>query len=363
MQSSDDEQWHEEEEVIDLHAIMRAFGVQDWHNLGPAEGAPSAQLSLLIDIQGERYLLKERQEVPIAADPHHRYAFQHYLQQQGIPIPPLRLTPQGEPFVAIGEDYFELQQLPGGEIFSSAAPQASHWIEHAGRMLGRIHLASQHYQGPQHRWPSEVHIGALVQGWLNLARSKADQLTLQPLSTALSHWADQWEAVLPSAMMSIGATHDLPEFHIHGDYHAHNLRFGPFGVVAVLGLEASRWEKRIFEVAFALFSFSALQWETQDGRTRPLTKRGLEPEYARRFLHAYAELCPPARGEAALLSEALTLVAPIATINGPLEDLFFSAYSLDEEALLNDMLERLTWASALPSWLTRVKRSLAEMWA
>lgn len=362
MQSSDDEQMQIEEEIIDLNEIMHAFGVQDWQNLGPTESAHVENLSLLVEIQGERYLLKERQEGLVAVDADHRYNFRRYLQEQGIPIPALHLTPQGEPFVAPGEDYFELQQFPGGEFFSSTDGRADIWVEDAGRMLGRIHQASQHYPGPLHRWPSEVHIGAMVQGWLNLARTRADQLELQALAAALSHWADQWEAVLPSAMMSIGATHGLPEYHIHGDYHAHNLRFGSFGVVAVTGFEASRWEKRLFEVAFALFSFSALRWETPDGQTRPLTKRGLEPERARRFLHAYAELCQPAKGEAALLSEALMLIAPIAIINGPMEELFFSSSRLNEETLIDDMLERLAWASTLPAWLIRVKRMLAEMW-
>lgn len=362
MQSFDDGQRQPEEEIIDLNEIMHAFGIQNWQNLGPAESTHNENLSLLVEVQGERYLLKERQEGLLAVDSDHRYNFRRFLQQQGIPIPALHLTPQGEPFVTLGEDYFELQQFPGGEFFSSADARASTWVEDAGRMLGRIHQASQQYPGPQHRWPSEVHIGAMVQGWLNLAHARADQLELQALAAALSHWADQWEAVLPTAMMSIGATHSLPEYHIHGDYHAHNLRFGPFTVVAVMGFEASRWEKRLFEVAFALFSFSALQWEAQDGQTRPLTKRGLEPQHARRFLHAYAELCPPARGEAALLSEALMLIAPIATINGPLEDLFFSPSILDEDALIDDLLERLAWASTLPAWLMRVKRMLAEMW-
>lgn len=90
-------------------------------------------------------------------------------------------------------------------------------------------------------------------------------------------------------------------------------------------------------------------------------KRGFEPERGRHFLHAYAEIYPPVRGEAALLGDALSIIAPIATINGPLEDLFYAQQELDE-ALIEDVMERLSWATSLPAWLARVRRSLSEMW-
>lgn len=204
-------------------------------------------------------------------------------------------------------------------------------------------------------------MGAMVQSWLNLARNKAEQSDLQAIAAALSDWVDAWEAVLPAAMMSIGSVHTIPAFHIHGDYHAQNLRFGPSGVIAVTGLEASHWERRIFEVAYGLFYFSALRWQPDSSSTRPLTKRGFEPALARQFMGAYGEVYPPARGEATLLADALMLVSPIATINGPLEDLFYTREEVDE-TLIEDIMERLAWATTLPGWLNRVRRTLPEMW-
>jgi Ser/Thr protein kinase RdoA (MazF antagonist) len=350
-----------QEDLLDLNEVMQAFGISDWKNLGPAEPSYAEDLNLLIEVQGQHYVLKERVEGPVGEDPHRRYIFQQYLRQNGIPIPALWLTPQGEPMVMVGEDSFELQQWVGGEPFTTVNPRSLDWVDYAGTMLGRIHQTSQHYPGPQYRWPSEVHIGAQVQGWLNLARTKAEESEIQAIASALSNWVDQWESVLPSTMVSIGAGSNLPELHIHGDYHAHNLRFGPFGVTAVMGFEASHWEKRIFEVATGLFSFSALQWQTDSSLTHPLVKRGFEPERARRFLQAYREIYPPVRGEATLLADALMLIAPIATINGPLEDLFYTQEGMNE-ALIDDVMERLSWASSLPAWLGRVRRSLQEMW-
>jgi Ser/Thr protein kinase RdoA (MazF antagonist) len=350
------------EDLLDLNEIMQAFGVSEWNNLGPIEAPHSIQLSLLIEIQGQRYILKERPEGLAEENSSHRYTFRRFLQQAGIPIPPLWLTPQGEPAVAIGEDYFELEQWVDGELFSTTDIHSLEWVAAAGEMLARFHQASRHYPGAQHRWPSEVQAGGLVQGWLNLARSKAESSELQAIAAALSNWVDQWEAVLPAAMMSIGSVRGLPEFHIHGDYHALNLRFGPQGVTAVLNLEASRWEKRLLELAYGLFYFSALQWQPGNSLTRPLVKRGLEPERAHQFLAAYGAIYPPIVNEPLILVDALMLVAPIASINGPLEDIFFTQEGT-EELLIDDVLERLAWASSLPTWLNRVRNSLAEMWS
>jgi hypothetical protein len=81
----------------------------------------------------------------------------------------------------------------------------------------------------------------------------------------------------------------------------------------------------------------------------------------RHFMYSYVELCPPMGGEADLLLEALMLIAPIATINGPLEDLFYAPEGLDT-ALIDDVMERLSWTTSLPAWLRCAGGSLSEMW-
>lgn len=353
-----------QQDLLDLNEVMRSFGVHEWRNLGSADPLQNDVLSLLVEIQGQRYLLKERQEGLANEDTNHRYAFRRFLQQSGIPIPSLWQTPAGEPAIAVGEDFFELEEWVDGEQFSTASPRSLAWVSAAGTMLGRIHQASRHYPGKEHHWPSEAHIGGVVQGYLNLAYGKAETSELseiQALSVALTNWCDQWAAVLPAAMVSIGATRGLPEFHIHGDYHALNLRFAAQDVAAVLNWQASRWEKRIIELASALFYFSALEWYPDTPLTRPLVKRGLDPERARIFLAAYGAIYPPVPGEATVLGDALTIVAPIATMNGPLEDIFFTDNAI-EESTIDDVMDRLSWAASLPAWLARVRRSLGEMW-
>ncbi|HTI14902.1 MAG TPA: phosphotransferase [Dictyobacter sp.] len=350
------------EEVHDLNRIMQAFGISQWENLGPTEASHANSLSVLVDVSGQHYVLRERPEGLIGEDINFRYDFQGHLLKAGIPLPAFYLTPQGDAAVQMGEDFFELQQQIGGEMFSTSSHRNLDWVESAGSMLGRIHAASRQYTGTIHRWPPEAHLGSVVQSYLQLARSRAEQSSIQAIASALSEWADQWDAVLPSTMMAIGAKHTLPELHIHGDYHALNLRFGPFGVSVVTGLEASRWEKRIFEIAYGLFYFSALAWLPGSTATPPLVKRGLEPERASRFLQGYAEFCPPVQDEASSLVDALMLIAPVVSINGPLEDLFYASDAELDATLIDDVLERLSWAISLPGWLQRVRRSLPEMW-
>jgi len=273
----------------------------------------------------------------------------------------LWLTPGGESSVTIGETVFELEREADGEHFSTADARSLAWVSAAGEMLARIHQASCLYPGPQHRWPSEAHIGGVVQGYLNLARGKAETIEIAAIAAALSHWCDQWEAVLPQAMVAIGSVRGLPEFHIHGDYHALNLRFSSRSITAVLNWDASRWEKRIIELAYALFYFSSLTWKADSTTTRPLVKRGFDPERAHRFLAAYGEIESPVANEAAILGNALALVAPIATINGPLEDLIFNPRGVDD-TLIDDIMDRLAWAASFPGWLGRVRQSIGEMW-
>lgn len=357
----EDETNAEEQELLNLNEVMQAFGVDEWTNLGPLEEAHNELLQIQVEVEGQRYLLKERTEGLAEQSSEHLYAFQHHLLSRGIPIAPLRLTPSGDAFVTVGEETFELQEAVEGELFDSREARELAWIGAAGEMLGRIHQASKRYTGPEYRWPSEVQAGGLTQGWLNFARGKAEECEVYAIGAAISNLVDAWEASLPAAMMTIGTGRGLPEFHIHGDYSALNLRFNSHSVSQVLGLEASRWEKRLLELAYGVFYFAGLEWQVETCITRPLVKRGIDPERASLFLKSYSTVYPSVPGESALLVDALTLVAPIITANGPLEDIFYGPTDL-EETLIEDVLERLAWATALPTWLVRVRKSFAEMW-
>lgn len=350
-----------QDELLDIREIMHAFGVETWHNLRPLHDPQQQSLQVLIEIQGQHYVLKERAESLAEQAHRHRYAFQEYLSAQGLPVAALWQTSQGEPYVTLGDDMFELQTWVKGERFDSRATHERARIATAGELLGRLHQAARDYPGPQYRWPSEVQAGGLTQGWLNFARARAEQCDVYALGTALTNLVEAWEAALPAAMMAIGTGRNLPEFHIHGDYSPLNLRFTEQEISEVSGLEASRWEKRLLDVAYAVFYFAGLAWHTDDNLTRPLVRRGLDPQRASLFLQSYSAIYPPVPGEAALLVDALTLIAPIITANGPLEDVFY-ATDHDEHISIDDALERIAWATTLPNWLVKVRRSFAEMW-
>jgi Ser/Thr protein kinase RdoA (MazF antagonist) len=356
MADEQSEQWP------DLETILQAFGVEHWTHLGLPEQPPGGDGALaLIAIAGRSYLLRERPEVPAAQGNEHVYAFGCYLAGQGLPIAACYLSPQGEPYVTCGSGVFELQEWSEDAVFASGDAQEKAWISAAGERLGQLHQASLRYPGMPLRWPAEVQAGALTQGWLQFAHTRAQLCELPALAAAFSTLIMTWEAALPAAMMAIGTGERLPELHIHGDYSPLHLRFGASGVSQILGLEASRWEKRLLEVACGTFFFAGLRWGDLDGLARPLAPRGLDPERAALFLRGYGAVYPPQPGEASRLVDALTLLAPILSANGPLEDLFYDSVSA-EGPQAEDALARLVWAAGLPGWLARARSALAQLW-
>jgi Ser/Thr protein kinase RdoA (MazF antagonist) len=344
----------------DLEAVLQAFGIEHWTDPGVtlSDGEPGL---LLLEVQGRRYLLRERPEVPAERGSEHAYTFGRYLAGQGIPVAACYLSPRGEPSVTCGEGEFELLEWSQGQPFASDDAREKTWISAAGELLARLHQASLHYRGQPLHWPAEVQAGGLTQGWLQFAYARAEQYEHPALAAAFSALIGAWEAALPAAMMAIGTGGQLPALHIHGDYSPLHLRFGPCGVCQVLGLEASRWEKRLLDVAGAVFSFAGLHWGGAGDLARPLAPRGLDPERASLFLRSYGAIFPPQPGEAERLVDALTLLAPILSANGPLEDLFYEAVPTEGE-WAQDALARLAWAAALPDWLARARSALAQMW-
>src|SRR6266568_1330808 len=312
-----------QEDLLNLDEILQAFGVENWSNLGLLNDAHQETLQVLVDIAGQRYVLRERPEGLVGQESQHPYLIRQHLMAAGLPFAPLKPTPQGESFVTVGTESFELYAWRDGEPFASTDKREKSWLAAAGSMLGEIHQVSRQYSGPRFRWPSEVQAGGLTQGWLNFARERVETCENNALALSLDNLVNAWEQALPGAMMGIGTGRDLPELHIHGDYSPANLRFLGQEISEVQGLEASRWEKRLLEVAYAVFSFAGLNWSAHDSLTRPLVKRGLDPIRASQFLGAYSAVFPSVPGEATLLVDALTLIAPIVTVNGPLEDLFF----------------------------------------
>ncbi|TMB78659.1 MAG: hypothetical protein E6J48_12195, partial [Chloroflexi bacterium] len=69
----------EQEDLHDLNEVMQAFGVSEWSNLGTIEEIATPRLfSVLVDIKGHHYILRERLEGLIAEDSDHRYAFRQF---------------------------------------------------------------------------------------------------------------------------------------------------------------------------------------------------------------------------------------------------------------------------------------------
>jgi hypothetical protein len=51
-----------QEDLLDLNEVMQAFGIDEWKDLGPLTSVYTGSLNLLVEVQGQRYLLRERPE-------------------------------------------------------------------------------------------------------------------------------------------------------------------------------------------------------------------------------------------------------------------------------------------------------------
>jgi Ser/Thr protein kinase RdoA (MazF antagonist) len=87
-----------------------------------------------------------------------------------------------------------------------------------------------------------------------------------------------------------------PQWIIHGDYRAQNLKFAGTRIRAILDLDTARPAERLFDLGYALVFFPAVY---QDA---PLT-----PEQRAIFLHAYESTCPLSETERKLLPSHLKL--------------------------------------------------------
>ncbi len=315
-----------------------------------------------------------------------RHAFMRYLTEQGLPVPALLSRPDGstyamapivpltDPQQASGFTYvlenviYEAQSYIPGRRFVTDGPAEDAYLTAAAQTLAQLHRASFDYPGPAYAWPDERGALALAQVYLRrIAEASHASHLARPIATGLRRLARVGSRWTTEAAANLEAHTALPRLHVHGDYQPHNLAFEADHVCAIYDFDAMRWDWRLLELAYALFTFTGLRWEDDvalptPAPTPPLVARGLDADRARMFLATYGQIAPPHPGEAELLCDALLLALPVIFANAVAQDLI----TVEGEAQVihapRECREHLEWAETFPAWIAENRALLRDAW-
>ncbi|MFH1748719.1 MAG: phosphotransferase [Planctomycetota bacterium] len=249
-------------------------------------GSRKSPKLLLYCASNRRYLLKRR--APHRDEPT-RVSFAHtlleHLRQHGYPVPALRETKAGQnSALQVNGATYELFEYLKGRPYEASLEQTAS----AGRMLARFHHAVRDFQT---QWVPAVgtyHDADPVRRGLNsipttsashdsVVGHEAELLTLtQELHERYDEAAEQ---------VNREGFADWPRGIIHGDWHPGNLLFRGDRVVAVLDLDAARYQPLAIDIANGMLQFSILR-----GRSRPANWPDFFDESRmRRFLLGYLD--------------------------------------------------------------------------
>ncbi len=234
------------------------------------------------------------------------HAVQTFLRQAHFPIPCLLPNKTGETFSASGDQVYAISEFVEGQDYEIAQPTDQ--LRAAGEMLGRLHQQLHGFQSPiEPPWqPIETEIAAQLKDRLARLRPVVDDSKIHPVSKhQIDRWLEEVERLAKewkNGRREGGKTNNPqsairnPQWIIHGDYRAQNLKFDGERIRAILDLDTARPAERLFDLGYALVFFPAVY---QDA---PLTS-----EQQAIFLHAYENTCPLSEAERKLLPSHLKL--------------------------------------------------------
>ncbi|HKT40347.1 MAG TPA: phosphotransferase [Ktedonobacterales bacterium] len=330
--------------------------------VGAVPGMAGTTLRPVVELDGRRYLVRWQSPELSEADLRFRHAFMAHLRDAGLPVPGLLARPDGTTHAITDNGIYEVQEWLDGRQFASEDATGEAELEAAARMLGRLHQASATFQWQPYRWPEERSADGLARSYIALIQQAAqrDEGSVA-VKSGLARIAEACDGRREAAASALAVEPAPPQLHIHGDYQAHNLRFGPTEVSAIYDFDAARWDTRLLELAYSLLYFTGVRWNDAFSLTPPLADDGLDILRVHRYLGAYGREAPPAEGEAALLADALALIFPIVFANGIAEDLVFpDEFETDGDE--EDALSRLHWADTFWLWLDRYRETIAQAW-
>lgn len=349
-------------EASSVLAMWGVSGEGRWRLIGALPGAQGGLLRPVVEIDGERWVLRRQAPELTEADVRFRHNFMRHLASTGLPVPSLKFRPDGHTWALALDSIYELQSYLPGESYATEDAQARDRLASAAETLGALHQSSAEFAWQPFAWPEERSAANLALAYVARIREAAESAGSTQIRVGLLRVAGGCEERIEAAANLLAMGHPgPPQLHVHGDYQPHNMAFAGPRVAALYDFDAARWEQRIYEVAYALFFFTGLRWDSDTPLTPALVDDGLDILRVHSFLSAYGREAPPADDEAELLASALTLVFPIAFTNGVAEDIIF-ADDYEGELDQDDALARLAWADRFWLWLDRYAATLAQAW-
>lgn len=288
----------------------------------------------VVETSTGRYFLKHR--CTDLQDPHTvtaQHALIQHLRDVGFPAPAVVPTSDGETFVELQSELYEIHEYIPGELYDLTRP--AHFRQ-AARTLGWYHNAIEKFDHPLFHQPREIYgLARLASILKQLEERWHDHTTpqLDPLIAELNeHFRD-----LEARFSGIG---ELPELVIHGDYYADHLIFRDDEVVGVVDYDLARWTSRVIEIAEAVIYFAT---KHQNEFKHIVYSGVLELDAVYRFLASYCETVPLSEDEIRVLPHMIRTIWLCASLDPPLEPLL----SLEgAPAALPEILTLAGWAQA-----------------
>ena len=225
------------------------------------------------------------------------HAVQHFLYQEGFPVPRLLPNNSGDTFSVCeqppktGEAYALSEFIEGSDYDIANLEQ----LRASGEILGRLHQQLRQFQ-PQIQFagPSlETEIFTQLQERLSRLQPVVEKDLVSPVQI------DSWIHEVDVLQSSVGTLHDRryeQEWIIHGDYRAQNLKFDGSDIRAILDLDTVCPASRLYDLGYTLVFFPAVYQDT------PLTSN-----QQAMFLRSYESICPLSEAEREMLPLHLQL--------------------------------------------------------
>ncbi|HEL3816117.1 TPA: phosphotransferase [Stenotrophomonas maltophilia] len=276
-----------------------------WHSPRPLSAA-----AIVDGAQGAVFIKRHHHSVRSAACLEEEHRFIAHLAAAGLPVVQVLASADGHTAVEQGEWTFELHAVGVGDDLYRDAVSWSLLTDvaqarEAGRMLARLHQASDSYHAPQRSTHVLVARDDLIRADDPIAAIKSDLATRPGLARYLARipWETQLRRdVLPWHSGLAERLRDEPRLWAHNDWHVSNLLWRDGQVSTVLDFGLASPTSALFDLATAI-ERNAVAWLQLE--------RGIEAvriDIALALLDGYRQVLPLSATRVHLLADLLPMV-------------------------------------------------------